>query len=523
MQSLFKWIEGELRWRWGIVIAIGYAFCYVALRPLATDQWYLPAGLRVAALLLIPVRYWPYLIAGDITALIYSRYSFADEFGLLWLLVASAVLMPGVAGVVYLHRKMLVQDRLYGFLSVAVFAAITASLFNITTNYLFVDQSYEPVTWERAARYAVGHYLGIWTLAPIALMLKFPITDRSSVHALKWQACLALAAIGILCALVLQFPNLSVEKQHSLRLLTILPAAALTFLHGWRGAAIGIAGANLAIALTMQRENVPGTTDPVTYLSQQFLAVLAPVLFGLGVVISRHLQKANLNRLAEERAKKAEEHAKAMARSSYVASERELQRRAESIVKLGEQVKKTFDNAAEELLEQGQHKVALKFRNAGVLRAREIQDELTLLYPIEIQSVGLYEALSSGLIAKVWAQEGHVDRSLRGKADGFSFDLQLAAYRIICDIVSLLQRTGHPHLSLQVRSGKRRGHCGILIRVAIAGGDDAGIHPSTPIIDNTYIAGRVLAYGGLVHRRSHHISVLMSEPLEGAAKARVAH
>jgi len=149
----------------------------------------------------------------------------------------------------------------------------------------------------------------------------------------------------------------------------------------------------------------------------------------------------------------------------------------------------------------------------GAKKSREIRDQLILLFPEEIESANLYRALSSGLIAEAWQRDGQVvDRSLRGNADLLSFDLQLAAYRIICDIVGLLQKAGHRNLSLKVRCSRRRAHGGLVIRIAQSDTNGPGFKPEFESLDNTYVAGRVLAYGGRIHRHTHRITVLMHEP-----------
>ena len=48
----------------GLVLALVYAVTCWGARKLSLDQFFLPAGVRVASLLLCPPRLWPYLLIG---------------------------------------------------------------------------------------------------------------------------------------------------------------------------------------------------------------------------------------------------------------------------------------------------------------------------------------------------------------------------------------------------------------------------------------------------------------------------
>lgn len=505
MLGLFKWIEGELRGWWGVAVGAAYALCFVALRPLSTDQWYLPAGLRVAALLLLPVRLWPFVYLGEVAALIYARTPYIEMYGMAWLWISSVVLLPAVAGIVYSHRKLLATGHVYWFLSVAALSAVVISLLNIATTYYLMHPQTEPVTWDSTTRYIVGDYLGILMIVPMVLLLKQRAISGAFPKNLGRHTAWSLAVVMVLCAILVVGPDLSAAHQHSLRMLMIVPAAVLTFLHGWRGAAIGIAGVNLAIGLTMKRTDVLGTYDTNVFLSQQILALSGTILLGFGSLISRYSSQVRHSGLARR-------EAYAAARSSYAASEREIQRRAKEFLRIGDDLRRAYVDGAQELRNNGLYNAAMDMLNSGAERSKEIRDQLILLFPEEIESANLYRALSSGLIAEAWQRDGHVDRSLRGSADLLSFDLQLAAYRIICDIIGLLQKAGHHNLRLKVRCSRRRARGGIVIHISQANPSGPGFKPEFESLDNAYVAGRVLAYGGIIHRRSHQISVLMHEP-----------
>lgn len=72
----------------GLVLAVVYAFACWGTRKLSLDQFYLPAGVRVAALLLCPPRLWPYLFLGEYAYFAQMRYPMVEKYGLAWVILA---------------------------------------------------------------------------------------------------------------------------------------------------------------------------------------------------------------------------------------------------------------------------------------------------------------------------------------------------------------------------------------------------------------------------------------------------
>ena len=100
---------------------------------------------------------------------------------------------------------------------------------------------------DAAERVVFGHFAAIITMAPLALLWA---RRRSSS---PWQKRLlvpSLVAIALMLALGLCMQLISTNA-HSTRthlvLLAALPAITLTFMHGWRGAAIAIPLLNLPL------------------------------------------------------------------------------------------------------------------------------------------------------------------------------------------------------------------------------------------------------------------------------------
>lgn len=78
----------------GLLVATLYATLCWATRQISLDQFFLPAGIRLAALLMLPVRMWPYLLLGDYLYLGHLRIPMLDRYGPEWVFVASAYQFP---------------------------------------------------------------------------------------------------------------------------------------------------------------------------------------------------------------------------------------------------------------------------------------------------------------------------------------------------------------------------------------------------------------------------------------------
>jgi len=75
--------EESIRFVWWrhLLVAVGYAAVYALLRSVSVSNWNLPASLRLAALLLVPMRYWPALVLGEAMPVAYQAWLSHGMFG----------------------------------------------------------------------------------------------------------------------------------------------------------------------------------------------------------------------------------------------------------------------------------------------------------------------------------------------------------------------------------------------------------------------------------------------------------
>lgn len=508
MATWFSWLNRDYRLSLsvkpsGFLLAALYAALYLLLREQSVDQWYLPAGLRVGALLLFPVRLWPYLVLGETAALLYLRLGQIEKYGLSWVIASSTTLMPLVAGIVYLHKRYASAFRGYWFISIAATVTVANPLLSMTTTYLFMPPSGLAASWERAFTFAVGEYLGILMLAPLALLWHERQFSDSSPRKLRWDAALALAVVVVL-ALYVHLPNTSPNQGDGARVIMAIPAIVLTCLHGWRGAAIGVTGVNLAIGLSMHSTQQPGSYDHAAFIAQLVLALSGSALLIFGAAVSTTYTKLKQHLAAEGQAL-------ALVKSNIVSGELEMRERAAQIRAIGEEMDGSFQNAVRWLRERGHHEFAMQML-AGVAQSRLLREQLSLIYPSEIETNGLYECLKSGAAAKKWEKTRRFANSrLTGDPSQLSLGLQLAAYRSVSDAVTLLLNHASGMIQVRARCGKHDNSCGIIINVRLL---DPGCTVSPEAIKQAadILAGRAMVYGGRVQCRRNHIRLLLREP-----------
>ena len=69
----------EASWLQQAAVAVAYAIGFCVLREWSFSHWLLFVGLRLGALLLVPYRYWPALVVGELLPLAFSRACAALE------------------------------------------------------------------------------------------------------------------------------------------------------------------------------------------------------------------------------------------------------------------------------------------------------------------------------------------------------------------------------------------------------------------------------------------------------------
>jgi len=287
---------------WGRYLAVAgaYAACYELTRNVSFSHWMLPAGLRLACLLLVPRRYWLALAVGETLPIAEMAALHASAFGMAWAVIVSlppiAMMMPAVAWI----RRHFGLFRADGQIHMGVIMVATmicavingiangAALVNVSMS----DGSPAPaVTIPLFLAWFLGAYLGALTVTPMILALRERlaqqaggvVTLKAVLHSRLTRDALfiAIPALGLLSIAASQLDGTALQ---CVRMAMAVPVVVLTLRHGWHGTAIGGTLASIAMASTSFV-----LRDPAIIQAQVVLAFVISTSLLFGVRVARRL------------------------------------------------------------------------------------------------------------------------------------------------------------------------------------------------------------------------------------------
>jgi len=487
----------------GLLTAILYCCSVYIAWHASFDQWYLPAGLRIAALLFLPYRLLPWMLLADVAALSALRIPAITAQGVdpVWAYSSPWVLPVLIAVVPLLIRAQINTVHRVGtrLVPMLLLIAVWGAACTIGVNIIF-DGPASTFGSVKFTRFVVGDYLGmLMVVLPVMLWLRRH--DAGSRYLCIHGAAAGLATAVLFCIAALSGDN---AIRPALTALLILPAIVLTCLHGWRGAAIGVVLANVATAYLLRTDGTMGGYDPSGFLAQVLLATAATGLVVLGARIS--------SAVAEARAKaQAERQARLDAQSSYLLAERSLRERVIGYVDIHVHINRLRRDIETYLRSRGQHEAALRMIRTGYIQSQMLDEYIRTLYPLEIETHGLYHIFRSVGFANACNTEIHAAH-LRGRPQQLSVGLQLAAYRCTLQAVACLPpATRH---MLKARAGKTQRFQGIAISLCA---DPLHMEPTNKARQDaiTELSSRIRAHGGaLRHHHACRISFLIAEAVD---------
>jgi glucose-6-phosphate-specific signal transduction histidine kinase len=482
------------------LLSTAYCACFLLAWRSSMDQWYLPAGLRVAALLFLPYRLWPCLLVGDAAALLAIRVPMLERgANPLWVWASPFLLMPCVALTVHAARRHLPRllQQEYLLLPLALALALWSTLCNLALNALF--KGYTALApLEALTRYWLGDYLGmLMFILPALLWLrrKEPGIARPELH-----RNVLLSAAAVLALFLVAGATHDHLAQQMLMAMMVVPSIVLTLLHGWRGAAVGIVLANVAIGIMLPDTMTLAAYHAEAFQAQVALAGAATVLFVVGSRLS----------IAFERARRfRHDHQQALqfAQASYLQAERTLRRRVVEYSDLAVHMNRLRKDIVAHLRARGQHAAAMEMTRSGMIQTRLLDEYVTALYPLGIETHGLYAMLRSVAMGNLCETEFQC--RLRGDPMRLSLGLQLAAYRCVRDVVEALP-PARRHL-VRARVWHAGGRQGIAVCVLADASPLERQRPPARDADGE-LAMRLKVHGGTCRRRhAYSLSFLVSE------------
>ncbi|MBD5077667.1 histidine kinase [Xanthomonas citri pv. citri] len=485
----------------GLLTATAYCLAFQLTWHCSLDQWYLPAGLRIASLLFVPYRLVPWVLLGDVCALLMLRVPAIAGMGVnpAWAYGSSCILGPAISlvPIAIRHKLREVHSNEALLIPLLLVAALWGALCTQSVNIL-LDGPSTAIGGIKLVRFVVGDYLGMLMIVlPVLLWLRRE--DAETPGRLTTHSASALFATAFLFALA-TLPESQLVRLGMMSLL-IVPAIPLTWLHGWRGASIGLVISNAALGFSLRNTGVFGAYDATGFVVQTVLATIATGIFLLGTRISSVLTETRIRLRGEQQAQQN-------ARLSYMWAEKELREHVIGFVDVQVHVNMLRRDIESHLKSRGQNEAAMRMIRTGSIQSRMLHEYINSLYPLEIETHGLYHVFCSASFARV----SHTEVSssmLRGDPRVLSVGLQLAVYRCTLAAVSSLLPGGR--FIIKSRVGKTRGIQGIAVAVVVEHAQ------CTPVDRVTYenasvLSRRIKTYGGALKHHHTKISFYLTEP-----------
>lgn len=216
----------------GLLTATAYCLAFQLSWHCSLDQWYLPAGLRIAALLLAPSRLLPWILMGDVAALLMIRVPAISSVGVnpTWAYASPWILVPAIALVPIAIRARYGAVHRAGasLIPMLLVTAVWGALCTLGTN-IMLDGPSSAISGVKFARFAVGDYLGmLMVVLPVLLWMRRH--DEETPSRLTPHCALAVLMTALIFALA-TLPQSNVARLGLMSLL-IVPAVLLTWLHG---------------------------------------------------------------------------------------------------------------------------------------------------------------------------------------------------------------------------------------------------------------------------------------------------
>jgi hypothetical protein len=515
---------GDQSWqRWGRILVLSAAYCaaFLLLWRLSLDQWYLPAGLRAACLLLLPIRYWPLVFIGEASALLYMRVPKAEQYSVQWAYLSPFLYIAAYSVVPYYFKRKIstLPELIRMFPQVALALAIWGCICAMVINYVLMGPR-QTVTVLNFLSFTVGNYHGI-----IMVLLPWLLWE----HREQWKAKAAdgtnsIVVSILLIAILYMAATLGPAQESAIQLMPlifmILPVFYLTLVHGWHGAALGIIFVNVAIAFALPRTNIVGEFDGIILTAQVALAAITGGLLVVGSYISTLFDKTAAALLSEMQAIKAlreqEEtepvQSKGLLRTLFRSNDLRLRESALAMGASCIDMDSYRIDVVKTLKDDGQYERAMDAQVAGMQAAKSLDMQRDSLYPLEIETHGLYAALMGPAFHDVWRQHARVHQNFRGEQNYLSGPLRIAVYRAISRAMESMQDYAPNEYDIRARVWRRSGRSGatVLVVCSATREPDALSQDAQDALDE--LRARVFAFDGVLKQRhTCRIRFMMTE------------
>jgi glucose-6-phosphate-specific signal transduction histidine kinase len=284
---------------WGrhLAVAAAYAACYEVTKYFSFSHWVLPAGLRVACLLLVPRKFWPALAVGEMLPLAEFALMHSAMFGAAWAALMAippiALAMPIVAA---LKRRMELlrpdgQINMSLILVASLLCAGISTAINCTALSVLTmpdGSPSPPITLQTVLVWVLGYFLGSLSIAPSILAvhqrmsrIAGEITFNHVIRSPLLREVLRIE-LPVLITLLIGASFVGGDALPYFRIGMAIPVIVLAWRFEWHGAAIGG-----LLASSFQAATATTLRDPAMIQAQVVLAMVLSGALMLGARSAR--------------------------------------------------------------------------------------------------------------------------------------------------------------------------------------------------------------------------------------------
>jgi glucose-6-phosphate-specific signal transduction histidine kinase len=441
-----------------LAVAAGYAVGYALLRQISFSHWVLFAGLRLGALMLLPYRYWPALLVGELVPLGYIGLSCLDQFGWAW---SAAMLVPPIGLAMPIVHFCREQRRLFPTRSITSINVLLLCSLLVSVVWALADTvalvlatPHTPYDYRAAAgRYFLGCYIGILTVVPLVLAVREEVASKplrqilagmSESRLVLETASLLLPALALLVWLA---SGVAGDATQAARMAMFLPVAWLSLRHGWRGAAVGGTAASIAVILTM-----PVVRDHETVQAQIFIAFTITTMLMLGARIAALDERERQERMDSRLAL-------AMAQRNVYLGELQLRQTSYALEQMSGAIQTSYNQLLgrmRSLLPGSDERTY--YRQAAVAQ-HQMYRLADSLYPLAWRDRGLATALREGSIPCALDEVGIIYWcDIQGDVEQLSGSVHIALYRLVSEAIAMAcAKRNVSKIRVRLRTGRSRG------------------------------------------------------------------
>ena len=501
-------IRGDF-WFNQVVVVVAYAVVYILLRPVSDAHFPIVAGLRLSCLLLVPYRFWPALIVGELLPLAYFNFLCLAQFGpsavLLETLPPIALAMPIVwwckSRLALFPNKRLINVKtllICGLLVSLVWALVNFG--TIATVRLPAGNQPLQLKPLMVIGLFVGKYISILAVVPWVLMAKTDYSAgllRSRLQRFA-KSRLLIETIGLILPTLIALSWLSLHGNEDAKQLTrmvmFLPVLWLTIRYGWRAAVLGGTLAIICICIA-----IASRPEPDLLQAQGFIAFAVTCLFAMGARITAQ----NLQEMRERLDAKS---AMELARKGLYQGELRMRQTATAL----EQVRSALQLSHVRLLDRFKHLLqtseSQNFYRQAAATNNQVYRLADSMHPAAWRDRGLSAALQE-TIARTLDETGMAYFcEIKGRGlNQLALCVQAAIYRLACEtVVYICGEETCLTITLSLRGGETNGERWAVLRLEGAVQEPQMLDPSYKKLECQYLAARFGANGlGLASMRDH--------------------